>query len=68
MSPLLQPWGSAAGLFVGCTTTVVGSLRSVAPAELLLRVFVGSFVAATVVRIFVGILRMASADPQDGDT
>ncbi len=62
-----QPWARAAGLFVGCATTVVGSVRGVAPTELLLRVAVSSIVTGMIVRLFVQILKTAAAQPADED-
>jgi cation transporter-like permease len=60
-----QPWGKVVALFVGCSATVVGSLRGLTPGELLLRVIVSSVVAGLIVSAFTTLVSIAAVSAED---
>lgn len=54
----LQPWGKTIGLLTGCLTIVAGILRSVEPAEIVIRAFVASLMIGGVVRGFIKLVAL----------
>jgi len=54
------PWGRASGLFVACTTTIVGALQETSPSQLLYRVCVSSVLVCFIVNQFVRMIARTS--------
>ncbi len=63
-----RPWGRACGLLICSAVMLIGILREVAPAEIVLRAFTASMISAACVRSLVLVLQgMADSDP-DSDS
>ncbi len=59
-----RPWGRACGLLTCSAVMLIGILREVAPAEIVLRAFTASMISAACVRGLVLVLQgMADSDP-----
>ena len=58
-----RPWGRACGLLVCSAVMLIGIVREVAPAEIVLRAFTASMISAACVRGLVLVLQgMADSD------
>jgi len=63
-----RPWGRACGLLICSAVMLIGIVREVAPAEIVLRAFTASIISAACVRGLVLVLQgMADSDP-DSDS
>ena len=63
-----RPWGRACGLLTCSAVMLIGIVREVAPAEIVLRAFTASMISAACVRGLVLVLQgMADSDP-DSDS
>lgn len=63
-----RPWGRAFGLLTCSAVMLIGIVREVAPAEIVLRAFTASMISAACIRGLVLVLQgMADSDP-DSDT
>jgi len=61
-----RPWGRACGLLTCSAVMLIGILREVAPAEIVLRAFTASMISAVCVRGLVLVLQgMADSDPDN---
>ncbi len=59
-----RPWGRACGLLTCSAVMLIGIVREVAPAEIVLRAFTASMISAACVRGLVLVLQgMADSDP-----
>ena len=59
-----RPWGRACGLLICSAVMLIGIVREVAPAEIVLRAFTASMISAACVRGLVLVLQgMADSDP-----
>ena len=58
-----RPWGRACGLLICSAVMLIGIVREVAPAEIVLRAFTASMISAACVRGLVLVLQgMADSD------
>ena len=48
-----QPWGKVVGLFVSCLVILIGIVKHVGPAELVIRSVMAGILTAIVIRIFI---------------
>ena len=63
-----RPWGRACGLLTCSAVMLIGIVREVAPAEIVLRAFTASMISAACIRGLVLVLQgMADSDP-DSDS
>ena len=64
-----QPWARAAGLLVGCATTIAGVARSVHPDVIVYRATIAAVTTAIIVRLFCLVCENAgpTEDEEDDD-
>lgn len=61
-----RPWGRACGLLICCAVMLIGIVRQVNPAEIVLRAATAGVVCAVSVRSLVRVLQMmADSDIED---
>jgi hypothetical protein len=63
-----RPWGRACGLLVSCVVMLIGIIRSVGPAEIVLRAVTAAVISAICVRAFVRVLQTMADAGADGDS
>ncbi len=63
-----RPWGRASGLLICSAVMLIGIVRQVAPAEIVLRSFTAAVISAVCVRGLVLILQGISDADSDGDS
>lgn len=63
-----RPWGRACGLLISCVVMLIGILRSVAPAEIVLRAATAGVISAVSVRVFVRVLQTMADQGANSET
>ncbi|MDA1231678.1 MAG: hypothetical protein O2856_12970 [Planctomycetota bacterium] len=63
-----RPWGRASGLLVCSAVMLIGIVRQVAPAEIVLRSFTAAVISTICVRGLVLILQGISESDSEGDS
>ncbi len=58
----LQPWGTAIGLLAGCLIILIGIIRGVSPAEIVLRAATAALLTAGTVRSFLWLLQVSDSE------
>jgi hypothetical protein len=61
-----RPWGRACGLLVCSAVMLIGIVRQVGPAEIVMRSFTASVISAVCIRVLVLVLpEMDESDPDE---
>lgn len=60
-----QPWGRAIGLLISCLTIVIGIIRVVGPAEIVVRAVIAGGLTAVVVRGLIWLVMLATPETRE---